>query len=434
MTPAGPSAHAPSALDERSPLPAVARFLSSNTTLVAVVLLATSIAIYAGALSANRGLFDHDEAIYLRVIKLFDGGVSLDLLRTYGGEPASPAPLFFLLYSWFGKGFGFGYTTFRVLSLILTLLAVACLAGFIHIDASRDRRLFFPSLLFIFPYIFCMAFSVMAEPLTLLLTVVALGCYLQGLTRKSNAALLIGAIAATAALHVRIHAVSVPVAVMVVLLLRRDRSVLYWCLALTPILARLPLILLQGGLTVSREAFTQTKPELGFCPSNIHFFFVWFGYVFFPLLWWCHSNRRITFSVTLLLIPVYLLIAPSFLAPEHNGALRTLFLWMGVSATTAKVLAFPFWCVGCCMTIDLIQRIVAGEALREMFLGACIVLFMASLAFSTVAFERYYQLAVPAIVLLGVTPNRRVGGYVAVFACHVLLIASSVARLAADLP
>ena len=77
----------------------------------------------------------------------------------------------------------------------------------------------------------------MAEPLTLLFTVVGMCCYLYGLERQSDAALVLGSIAITAALYVRIQAVFALPALMIVLLLQKDRSVLRWCIAAAPILA-----------------------------------------------------------------------------------------------------------------------------------------------------------------------------------------------------
>jgi len=393
----------------------------------------TAIATALGALSEDRRLFDPDEAIYMRVIALFDTGPSLELLRTYEGEPASPAPLFFMVYAWWGKLFGFHGPAFRALSVLITLVTMLCLWGFLRGSPRPDDRVCYPLLVFMFPYIFCMGFAVMAESLTLLFVVIALIYYLQGLAHKSNVALLIGSIAVAAALHVRIHAVFLPAALMVVLLLRRDRSVVSWCLAAAPIVIRVPLALLQGGLTVSRESFAGAKPELGFCPSNINFFFVWFGCLFFPLLWSCRGRHRINLAAMLVMIPFYVWATPNFLGPEHFGAIRSVLLRLGVNATGAPWLLFPFWFLGCYMTVDLVQRLVTAKDIGDVFLIACVIMFVCSLAFSTVAFERYYQLAVPAVVLLGLNRRQRPSGYVAIALCHVFFLILSAARMAQDL-
>ncbi|MFQ5591834.1 MAG: ArnT family glycosyltransferase, partial [Phycisphaerae bacterium] len=410
--------------------PLLAKVLTSNVTLWALVFLTIGIAISVGALSENRHLFDGDEEIYMRVIRQFADGVSVDLLRTYGGEPASPAPLFFMVYSWCGRLLGFSYPVFRGLSLFITVLATLWVSLLLRRRDPDDPRVYFPILVFLFPYIFCMAFAVMAEPLSLLFTVIGMGCYFQGLACKSDRSLLAGSVAITAALYVRIHASFAPVAAMLVLLLQKDRSALRWCLAGAPLVLRIPLVVLQGGLTVSREAFTATKPELGFCPSNINFFFVWFGYLFFPLLWWCKGKRWINLVVAFCLIPVYIVLAPDFLATHHNGALRTLFLRVGAGTDAARLLAFPAWFIGCYLTMDLIQRIVSAKHVRDMFFGACVVVFMVSLVFSTVAFERYYLLAVPAIVLMGVSASGRRTGYAVMAVWHILFLSLSAARLA----
>lgn len=414
--------------------PGLARFLRSGYTLWVFAAVAVGGAIAAGAIGDQRAHFDPDEVIYERVIHLFADNLSLDLLRDYGGQPASPAPVFFLLYAAVGKLFGMEASVFRALSVILTLLAVACVWLHLRREPGREHRDHFPLLLLAFPYIFSMAFSVMAEPVTLLLTAVALCCYLNGLERNRDGWLLAGSVAVVFALHVRVHAVFVPAALCAVLLLRRDRSVYRWCLALAPIAARVPLILLQGGLTVSREAFQGTKPELGICLSNVNFFFVWFGYVFFPLLWWRHGRLWINLVAAIALIPFYALATPDFLGTEHYGALRTFFVRFDIGSTSAQWLMLPVWFAGCYMSVDLVQRAVAGASVRERFLSACVILAMASLVFSTVVFERYYQLVVPVIVLLGVRRTRRMSGYVAWLACHILFVVLAAARLASDMP
>ena len=407
----------------------LAKLLSSPKIVLAIIAAVTVLAIALGGLAANRDVFDPDEEIYHRVIGLFGEGVSLDLVQSYRGEPASPAPLFFLVYAWWGDVFGHGYSQYRALSLALTLLAMVflCLAHSRQM-ASRDTTSF-PLLVFLYPYTFAMAFAVMAEPLTLLLTVIGLLCFHRGLEEDSDVALALGALAITGALYVRIHALFAVGALAVIFLLRKERSPWRWFLVGLPILARLPLVALQGGLTVSREAFLATRPELGFTPSNLHFGLVWLGYSFFPLLWWCSGNRRVNGLCVLLSAPLYFLAVPDFLGMEHNGALRTLLLSLRIDSASAQWLLFPAWCLGCYLAADLMQRIISGRNLREMFYGSAVLLFLASLTFSTVAFERYYVLVVPALVLMGVSRSSHRTGYWAVAACHVLFLGLSAARL-----
>ena len=418
---------------ENRPANLIAGVLSSSRFFWTVIFTTVLIAVGLGALSKGRRNFDGDEIIYMRVIKLFDSELSVELLRTYNSEPASPAPLFFLVYAGWGRLFGFSYPAFRTLSLLLTLLAMLCVWLFLRKRRGDEPRDFFPVLLFLFPYIFCMGFSVMAEPLTLLFTIVGLCCYIYGLKQKSNFALFLGSVAIVAALYVRIHAVFACAALIIILLLQKDRSLLKWLLAILPILGRLPLVLLQGGLTVSRAAFTATKPEFGLCLSHINFFFVWFGYMFFPLLWWARTRRQINLLAVLVLIPFYFLLCPDFLGTEHGGALRTIFLKLGTEPGWVKWVLLPAWIIGCYMTIELIQRILSDKDITEVFLCTCIVMFMAQLIFSTAAFERYYQLAVPAIVLLGVKRTTRTSGYIAFVICHLFFLALAFSRLLKDI-
>ncbi len=77
--------------ENRTPNP-VAGLLSSGRFFWAVIFITVLIAIGFGALSESRRVFDNDEIIYMRVIKLFNSELSVELLRTYNAEPASPAP------------------------------------------------------------------------------------------------------------------------------------------------------------------------------------------------------------------------------------------------------------------------------------------------------------------------------------------------------
>jgi hypothetical protein len=431
---ASPPYENPELLIQSTDRPFIARFLTSDVTLLIGVVLVSAAALLLGALSEGRSLFDGDEEIYLRVARIFENGLSLELLRTYEGEPASPAPLFFIVYSLVGKAFGYTYSVLRGFSYLLTLLAVFTVWFSIRPARSKGDRDFFPWLLILFPYIFCMGFAVMAEPLTLLLTVVGMCLYMTGLDRRSNLYLLLGSIAVTGAMYVRIHAMFAPAALMAVLFLRRDWSPLRWFLAVAPFLTRMPLVYLQGGLTVSRESFDNTKPELGFTPTNIHFFFAWLGYSFFPLLWWCTKRWRVNLVITAALTPVFLLFAPDFLGPEHYGALNTFFTKFGIESSLAPWVILPAWATGCFLSIDLLQRILTLTSIREAYFGSCLLLFMLSLCFSTVAFERYYQLAVPIVVLLGVRRTGRSGGYYAFLITHIGFGMMAFARLMSDMP
>jgi hypothetical protein len=118
----------------------------------------------------------------------------------------------------------------------------------------------------------------------------------------------------------------------------------------------------------------------------------------------------------------------------HNyGAVRSILNQLNVSPTAAPWLLLPAWSAGCYMSLDLLQRILGGRDLRDQFLGAGILLYMASLVLSTVAFERYYQLIVAAIVFMGVPKTRQAGGYVMIALWHFVFLALTAVRLAKDL-
>lgn len=197
------------------------RVLSSDGTFFALLVLTTAAAIAAGALSEDREPFgQEDEHVYVRVTRLFEKGISFELLRRYEGEPASSAPLFFIVYAAIGRILGSSYSVLRSLSLVITVLATLAVWTYTRFEAPRDERHFFPQLVYLFPYIFCIGFAVMAEPLTLLLTILGLIGYLRGLVKRSDFALALGSLALLAAAHVRIHAIFAPVTLMLTRRLR----------------------------------------------------------------------------------------------------------------------------------------------------------------------------------------------------------------------
>lgn len=403
--------------------------LTSGWLFWAVVLAATAGAIAMGALSEGRGFFDKDEVIYQRVTERFGEGISGELIRTYDGEPASPAPLFFVVYSAWGKVFGFEYSSLRSLSLVITLITMGVLWFYIGRLKKRGGRDYFGLLVFIFPYIFCMGFAVMAEPLTLLLTVVGICCFVESLDSDKYGVMIAGSLSIAAAMYVRVHAVFVCPALMAALFMSKDRSVGKWALAAAPILLRVPLFLFQGGMTVSREAFVGTKPELGFVLANLNFSMVWLGYMFLPLLWWCKRPGKISVAAVLLLTIFYFVFCPDYLSTAHNGALRSLLLWANVDGVTASWVLLPAWVVGCYILVDMAGRILSGVSAMEVLLSCCVFAFMCQLVFSTADFERYYQLVVPAVVLVGVERRRTMGGYSAFAVWHLLFMALAGLRL-----
>lgn len=412
--------------------PALAAWLASDALFIAVLLSFTVAAIVLGGLTSSRDPFDADELLYTELIRTFERGVSLEFLQDYGGKPASPAPLFFFLYAGAGKLFGSSVVTYRSTSLALTLAAVCLTWIYVRRAWAGGSRDHFPLLLYLFPYIFAMGFAVMAEPLTLLLTVIGLIYWQRALAVRSNAALLVGTLALAAALYVRVHAIFVVGALGATLLLNRDFSVRHWLAAAAPLLLRLPLIFWQGGLTVDRTAHSGPKPELGFAFGHLSFFFIWLGYLFFPLLFWQRARWRVRWLATACLLPLYIFAPPDFYGDAYRGALNTALPTLAISPQLTWWLLLPAWLVGASIAADIGQRALFGQGPREQFLCSAVLLFGLSLLFSSVAFERYYQLAVVPIVFLGLERTHRRAPYVVLLIGHLWFAVLAALRFGKD--
>ncbi len=396
-----------------------------------ILLLSAGVSIAMGALSHDRDLFDRDEAIYLRVTRLFTESVSLDLIKDYEGEPASPAPAFFLIYAGWGKLFGTSLPALRVLSLLFTIAATGLLWHHVRCSDRREDRFIFWALVFLFPYIFNMAFALMAEPSCLFFTVAALLTAMTALRNNQLWPLVFTALFSVIALYIRIHALFINAAVACVLIMQRDKDWRKWLCVLLPLVLRAAIIPLQGGLTVSRETFTATKPELGLCLSNINFFMIWYGLVFFPMIFQTGKYIRTKVTVTIVLLIFYFAFRPDILSNNHNGAIRTFLLLINIeSFLLADLLVLPLWAVGCFMTLDLAEKTFFNNNIIDNFLTAGILLYMLELAMSSVAFERYYLLIVPSIILLGARKNLKPTGYLCWGLWHLLFLAFSFVRLA----
>jgi hypothetical protein len=109
--------------------------------------------------------------------------------------------------------------------------------------------------------------------------------------------------------------------------------------------------------------------------------------------------------------------------------LRSMLLRANVDGVTASWVLLPFWVVGCYILVDMAGRVLSGVSAMEVLLSCCVLAFMCQLVFSTAAFERYYQLVVPAMVLAGVQRRRKTGGYAVFAVWHLLFLALAGLRL-----
>jgi hypothetical protein len=258
--------------------------------------------------------------------------------------------------------------------------------------------------------------------------------YARGLRRREDRWLLVGSLLIAAALYVRIHALFAVGALGWVLLVRRDVSWRRWALVLLPLALRLPLVFWQGGLTVDRSAHPGVRPELGLALENLSFFFVWLGYSFFPLVAWLRQGWRWSLLGVAVLLPVYFAFAPDFTSTAHSGALRSILLTLEISGGAAFWLLLPAWAAGAFLSIQLARLALGAEQPEKRLAAAGVLLFALSLLASSVAFERYYQLAVVPLVMLGLRDRSAQLPYLLLAVIHGLFVALSAYRLADMLP
>lgn len=108
----------------------------------------------------------HDEAHFVTTIRQFGNGISIKLLKHYN-EMSTPLP--FILYSFWGRLFGFGIATLRIFSLIIAFLTYLIFYQLAFTLLKNERAAILATLfLFIQPYLIGLSIFVFTDMLMIL--------------------------------------------------------------------------------------------------------------------------------------------------------------------------------------------------------------------------------------------------------------------------
>lgn len=374
----------------------------------------TAIIVFQLIVVLTAGLcrpFWGDEAHFVETIRLFGNSFSLETLRTYN-EMSTPLP--FMLYAAWGKLFGFGIATLRLLSL---LIAAATYLSFHRLvwNIRHDGQMAFWLTLFLMvhPYNVGLSIFVFTDMLAILTVVLTLHA-----ARQSNAALL--GLSLAAGILCRQYLIYVALAVAIYFITMwisdRRRSQHIACLIAT-VLAILPffaLALFWDGLSPEnnlRQLYV--SKSLSYEPEFLVAYVSIFGIYLFPLLavrwrWWtCDS---LTLIAAFLLSPLYWFYPIAVSAPSAAIGLTTIGLYHRFLVSVAghgsieQAVFYAGFLVGLIVLLSVVRRVVAQfrqSANTELLLYSLMVLaFLLVMPFSYLCWEKYIMPLIPAAILV----------------------------------
>lgn len=326
---------------------------------------------------------------------------------------SSTTPLPYLLFTVFGKIFGFEIWKLRLLTVIFTFFAIN-----LFYDLCKQYKLPSPlfgalSLLF-FPYIFFHGFTVYTVCFALFFEVLALRYYLtEDPTLKD---LIKGGIAATLAIYCRQEYLALPIGMLLYELLSIPKEnlistirtrLLKWAVLAIPIIFVIPLFILWGG---TNPPLQQTEFYLTIVPQHVTFVFIFIGSYFFLAIFNQKLKdllklKKIIFIAFLILTPIFIIFPLTYSEEMAKSAVGKGIIPHGIDILTqyagsaigvfAKAL---LWTVG---VILVITEVVSNkrDTLKTM-LFAIVLVFIGLITLTPYVAERYYILAVAPLILI----------------------------------
>jgi hypothetical protein len=343
----------------------------------------------------------------LRVVEKFSREWPVPDILNY---PSSTTPLPYLLFTVFGKVFGFEIWKLRLLTVVLTFLAIN-----LFYDLCRQYKLPSPllgalSLLF-FPYVFFHGFTIYTVCFALFFEILALKYYLVDAPTLKD--LLKGSVAATFAVYCRQEYLAIPFGLLLYELLRipsgkflstvKNRFLHLIVLAM-PLFLALPLFIVWGGVNPPLQ---QTEFYLTIVPQHLTFIAIFVGLYFLPAL--LNQNLKKLLDYKKRVLVIFLILTPIFiffpLTYNEEMAVGKGIISHGLSllgqylGNVTEIVAKAFlWAVG---TLLVIAEVVVGRRDSiKMTLFAILISFMGFIMLTPYVAERYYIIVVAPLILI----------------------------------
>jgi hypothetical protein len=335
-----------------------------------------------------------EHLFHLKTIEAFASSFPSFNLKDY---PVASGPLPYILWTVFGKIFGFAIWKLRALTVFISYLG-----SLLFFCTCRDQKIPFPLLktliLFFCPYIFLHSFTLYTINLTLCWELFSLRYFLKYMESKSKTDLTWSSIGALALVFSRQIDVALPMGTLCFLLVEsRFRKPLALLGSFLPLMGLLLLFIYWNGVTPLRF---QTGYPLSFKLTQLTLLLTTIGFYFQPVglfEGWRLKGWPVLFF--LLLIPYLLILHIRY--PEEGLGI----VYFGIDFVGKRFYSGLSWMLP--LYLGILGGMVfysLGRKIRESGrppLASYVLLFYVILnCFNPFVYERYYYFAWPLILLL----------------------------------
>ena len=337
--------------------------------------------------------FVDEHLFHLPTIRAFASSFPFFNLKDY---PSASGPLPYILWTIFGKIFGFEIWNLRLLTAILSYLC-----SLIFFTTCREQKRSFPllmTLVLIFsPYIFLHSFTIYTSNLTLLWELFSLRYFLKYQESKSNFDLLLGSVGSLALVFSRQLDIALPAGVLFYFLMEKSRrKPLSLLSGVVPIAGLLLLMIYWNGITPPRFQ-TGFLPVLK--PVHLTLILTVVGFYFQPFGLYECKKLKSRAAIILLLLPLLLYLSVPY--PKEGLGI----VYYGIDWLASKWYKDLSWMLP--LYLGMLGGLVFYSLVRQIrsqggsSLPFYVLLFYVFLNFlNPFVYERHYYFAWPLILLL----------------------------------
>ncbi len=271
----------------------------------------------------------YDETAHLHFSQYIAEHPTWHTLVTYEGSEGNEAkaPFVFIVGAAAGAVAGFTLPVMRLLVLLSAVAGLWYFGKLARLLPSNIPRWRLYSVVGV-PFFIMLSLTYMTDMPTLALMYVSAYGLLQNQERCSVGPLICSILASTAMLYTRIDSVFLLAGIGLGFVVRRSIPLRVLLGLLLPVLLRVPLVILWGGLAAPPARLRSVPVEAGFLPVNVVFALCVVGLYFFPFSLQRLTDRfRLRAAVTALAGLLFVAFMPSFNDPSPDafgGVLRSL--------------------------------------------------------------------------------------------------------------
>ena len=351
----------------------------------------------------------YDEIAHQAFSTYIASHLTVETITTYEGSQNYEAkgPVFFIIASFFAKATGFDLRHLRVLTLLFSVTAIIGFALLLRLvpKSSPESSAFLVCL----PYYLILSVTFMTDVPSLALLLLGLYGYLSFIKTNSVGHLIIGFTCVTLVAYIRVDYVYIVAGIIVGCVIHSRLTFKILLAALIPIVLRIPLFLLWGGLAAPPAQVRGHAVELGFNLHHLFFSLSVVGLYFWPLLvgnlapyqkkW---TLQSLVFSAGIIL-PSSIFFAPQIVpdnVDRYAGTLRSIIL----AFRLPHISQVAFWTVlvivGTILVFCLLRVSPSDDIVISCIKAACLIGLLIQTFRGQVIYERYLLEVFPLLLLL----------------------------------